>query len=71
MHRRQQLDETYRAGNGQLDAVADVVSRLGVTLQSLSGSVAEMSPVAAQLHADIPTPDQIDADSPAAAESTR
>ena len=44
MHRRQQLDDTHQVGNGQLDAVSDVVARLGVTLESLSQSIAEVPP---------------------------
>ena len=62
MHRRQQLDDTHQAGNDQLDAVSDVVARLGVTLESLSQSISEVSPASAQLHAEIPTPEQATAE---------
>jgi hypothetical protein len=59
MHRRQQLEETHQVGNGQLDAVSDVVSRLGVTLENLSSSLSEVGPASSRLHAEIPAPDDI------------
>lgn len=59
LHRRQQLDDTHQVGNEQLDAVSDAVARLGVTLELLSQSIAEMSPVSARLHTEIPTSEQV------------
>lgn len=58
LHRRQQLEEVNRVGNGQIDAVSDVIARVGSTLDALARSLSEMSPVAARLHSEIATADQ-------------
>jgi len=52
MHRRQQLDETHHHAHAQLDAVSDAVSRLGVSLQDLSKSIADLTPALARLRAE-------------------
>lgn len=57
LHRRQQLEETSRVGNGQIDAVSDVIARVGSTLDPLAKSLSEISSVAARLHTEIATAD--------------
>lgn len=57
LHRRQLLDETSDVAHRRIDAVSDVVARLGSTLDGLTRTLVDLAPASAKLHSELGAPE--------------